>query len=52
MANKFSLKYRRLIPAEKEDDAAREPSPAKSRSYLHNHRMRDALQEYVEQLDE
>ena len=51
MADKFSLKYRRLIPAEKES-AAQEPSPAQTRSYLHNHRMRDALQEYVEQLDE
>jgi hypothetical protein len=53
LTNKFVLNYKKAWPAEEKDDSATQKgSPPRSRSYLHDHRVKDSLDEYREKLEE
>jgi len=52
MADKFTLKYRRIVPPNMEKGQSTQAPGSRNVSYLHNHRVKDALQEYLDQLEE
>jgi hypothetical protein len=53
LTRKFVLNYKKVWPGEEKDvSATEESSSPRRRSYLHDHRVKDALDEYLEKLDE
>jgi hypothetical protein len=52
LTKKFVLNYKKVWPAEERDDPATEKSSLPGRrSYLHDHRVKDSLDEYREKLE-